>query len=82
MPLYTVKVRPEDKDAFFTKLKEIYPDREVIQGIYLGDKLITCELELEHDSELTMLKLCIQVKQIPSRQDRSELIAKIVKGLV
>jgi hypothetical protein len=82
MPIYTVKIQPEDKDAFFTKLKEIYPDREVIQSIYLGDRLITCELDLEEDSELTMLKLCIAVKQIPSREDRSEMIAKIVKGLI
>jgi hypothetical protein len=82
MSIYTVKIQPENKDIFFNKLKEVYPDREVIQSIYLGDKLITCELDLETDEDLTMLKLCVEVKQIPSRIDRSEIIAKIVKGLV
>lgn len=82
MPLYTVKVRPEDKDLFFAKLKEIYPDREVIQSIYLGDTLHVYELELEEDLELTMLKLCIHVKQIPGREDRYEVMEKIGKGLV
>ena len=83
MPIYTVRVHPGGEDTFFTKLKEIYPDREVIQSIYNGETLIVYELELDEDSDLTLLKLCVQeVKQIPSKYDRSDILDKIAKGLV
>jgi hypothetical protein len=85
MPIYRIKVPLANKDLFFEKLKEIYSDKDIIRSFYAyhsGDPFCSYDLELEGEEDLTMLKLCLQIKQIPSAKDRKEIMEKIVKGLI